>query len=246
MEAPDQHAPQGALRDNRIAAPSSPWWAATRPQAWGRSTRCNGMSGKSLDGYRRFRNRRVQPYNESTSGLPAYRALLSAIICSKASTIRRPVLPPLQWAPLSQHVAGSLHRHQFKGKREEHYARRLNANQPLFLPRPHSSSAAASSRAGFAVSRSTYLRLVITRAPFDGRGKRTLKPHIARMPRAWLWHTSRKPPDGLKPCDRRPLRPAANPPSGLGRSSAPGHFAHIISRQVISREAICRMARADI
>ena len=121
METPDQRAPQGVLRDDRIAAPSSPCWGATRLQAWGRLTKCNGTSGKSPDEYRRFCSRRVQPCNESTSGLPAYRALLSAIICSKASTIRRRVLAPLQWAPPSHR----LHSHQLEGKREEHYARRL-------------------------------------------------------------------------------------------------------------------------
>ena len=59
------------------------------------------MSGRSLDAHRKFRSRPVQPYSASTSGLPAYRVPLSAIICSKASTIRRRVLAPLQWAPPS-------------------------------------------------------------------------------------------------------------------------------------------------
>jgi hypothetical protein len=161
METPDQHAPQGALRDNRIAAPSLPWWGATRLQAWGRSTRCNGMSGKSPDGYRRFCSRRVQPCNESTSGLPAYRALLSAIICSKASTIRRRVLAPLQRASPSQQSPA-----HFTATNLKVNARNVTPDAG-FPPETHSSSAAASSRAGFAVSRSTCLRFVITRAPFD-------------------------------------------------------------------------------
>jgi hypothetical protein len=210
METPDQHAPQGALRDDRIAAPSSPWWGATPLQAWDRSTRCNGMSGKSPDGYRRFRSRRVQPCNEGTSGLRAYRALLSAIICSKASTIRRRVPAPLQWAPPSQPSPAHFTATSLKVN-----TRNITPDAG-FPPETHSSSAAASSRTGFAVSRSTCLRFVITGAPFDLTLKDLGSPilHVStRMTVTYVTiHLPTARPAGAALADVRFFRPKAPKP----------------------------------
>lgn len=140
------------------------------------------MSGKSPAGYRRFCSRRVQPYNESTSGLAAYRALLSAIICSKASTIRKLVLASLRWAPpLLQSPAHFTATNLKVNVRNIPPDACFEAGVP---PETHSSSAAVSSRAGFAISCSTCFRLVITRASFDLRLKNLGSPFIrvtARM-----------------------------------------------------------------